>query len=129
MRRVDRPLALAAGALIFYFVPDIQYHAAWIPVLAGVWVFGIHADLASTFGRAGLVEKYESNRLLAECVRRYGTRRAVAVLAACEAGLVGLVSAACGGPAGFDAADYAFVAGVVGAYHLHCARSNERFTP
>ncbi len=126
--RIDKPAALAAAVLIFYFVLDQGYHAAWIPVLAGIWICGMRADLVSTFRHADMI-KYESNRLLAGCVRRYGARRAVPVCLACEAGFILMVSVLLNRPVGFDVADFMFIAGVVGACHMHCAKSNENFKP
>lgn len=128
MRRVNGPLVLAAGALFFYFAVDPGYHAAWVLALAGIWVLGIGADLASTFGRADMMG-YESNRLLVGCVRRYGARRAVSVTVSYEVALVAALSVLLNRPAGFDVLDFMFVAGVFGAYHFYCAYCNGRFEP
>ncbi len=126
MIRVDRPFALAAGALFFYFVLNQECPVALIPALAGIWVLGAYADLKSTFDRPNMM-KYESNKLLTGCIRRYGTRRAVSVTISYEIGLMALLSVLMNRPMGFDAADFAFVAGVFGMYHLYCVRSNNNF--
>ena len=127
-RRVDRSVVLAAVVLIFYFALNQGCHAAWIPALAGVWICGMRADLVSTFRHAGML-KYESNRLLVGCVRRYGARRAVPVSIACEAGFILMVSTLLSRPVGFDVADFMFMAGVVGVCHMCCAKSNDDFQP
>ena len=105
------------------------YHAVWIPVLAGIWGFGIRADLSSTFGRADMMMKYESNKLLAGCVRRYGARRAITISVAWEAGFILVLSVLLNTPIELDIMDFMFVAGVLGAYHFYCAYSNKRFKP
>ena len=66
--------------------------------------------------------KYESNKLFMGCMRRYGTRRAVAITISYEIGFIALLSVLLSRPVGFDAADFVFIAGVFGAYHLYCAR-------
>ena len=125
---LDKPIAAVAAVLIFYFILNQEYNVVWIPVLAGIWIYGARADLASTFRHADMM-KYESNRLLVGCVRRYGARRAVSISIACETGFILMISVLLSRPVGFDIADFAFVAGVFGAYHVYCARSNYNFKP
>ena len=128
MIRVDRPFALAAGALFFYFVLNQEYPVALIPALLGVWMWGIRADLKSTFGRMDML-RYESNKLLVGCVQKYGTKRAAVITIAYEIALVVGLSMLLNRSIGFNILDFMFVAGVFGVYHLYCARSNDNFKP
>ena len=125
---VDRPVAMVIAAVGFYFILDQEYHVVWVPILVGIWIYGMRADLASTFRQAGML-KYESNKLLAVCMHRYGSKRAISITVACETGFVFMISVLLSRPIGFDVAGFAFVAGVVGVYHLYCARSNDNFKP
>ena len=125
---LDKPIAIVAAALIFYFILNQEYHVAWIPVLVGIWAWGIQADLKSTFGNPDMM-RYESNRLLTGCIQKYGARLAICMTVSCEVGFIAMLSVLLNRPMGFDLAGFAFVAGVFGAYHFYCARSNYNFKP
>ena len=62
---------LVAAALVFYFMLNPEYNAVWIPVLIGMWAYGLWRDLSSTFGRPEMME-YESNVILPSLLERYG---------------------------------------------------------
>ena len=87
-------------------------------------MFGVRADLLSTFRRAGMMMKYESNKLLVGCVRRYGVRRAIMINVAWAAGLILALSVLLNRTFGFDIMDFMFIAGIFGTHHFYCARSN-----
>ena len=125
---IDRPSVVVLAALIFYFILNQEYHVAWIPILAAIWIYGVRSDFLSTFERLELL-KYEANPLLVGCIQRFGIRRAVMIGAACETAFILFVSVLIARPVGLNVADFAFVAGVMGVYHLYCAKSNYAFKP
>ena len=119
---------LVAAALIFYFILNPEYDAVWIPVLVGMWAYGLWRDLSSTFGRPEMM-KYESNVILPSLLERYGTRTGVSIIVACEGAIILAFSTAMSRPIMPNITDFAFIAGIVGVCHLYCARSNYSFDP
>lgn len=119
---------LVAATLVFYFILNPEYNAVWIPVLVGMWAYGLWRDLSSTFGRPEMM-KYESNVILPSLLERYGPRTGVSIIVACEGAIILAFSTAISRPIMPNITDFAFIAGIVGLWHLYCARSNYSFDP